>query len=276
MKSPEHPHWLPWAPQIQVHWGPCRNLLSWVTLNREGLASSCKFIFIINTRGEDQWANPQDMLREKKDSEERGRGGGGKVFISTVFWCFTLFLWGMSTTSKPTPHLIYPSCLLHHLMTTLKPQAHHSLHCLVQSSVLWRGEAGFSLAKAGRWHYVSTSVPWEHAVTHAHPRFLRAGEGVSCPAAEGQTPVQNGHYLVSEDWPASLTSVETSGGPAGSDKQTAVTKFALKLKKNPNNLPHRMMHCNHNPDFSQTQHSPESWKNTNTKLCPRLQAFRAG
>lgn len=92
-----------------------------------------------------------------------------------------------------------PSCLLHHLMTTLKPQAHHSLHCLVQSSVLWRGEAGFSLAKAGRWHYVSTSVPWEHAVTHAHPRFLRAGEGVSCPAAEGQTPVQNGHYLASED-----------------------------------------------------------------------------
>lgn len=27
------------------------------------------------------------------------------------------------------PNLIYPSCLLNSLMTTLKPQAHHSLHC---------------------------------------------------------------------------------------------------------------------------------------------------
>lgn len=96
-------------------------------------------------------------------------------------------------------HLIYPSCLLHSLITTLKPQARHSLHCLAQSSVLWRGEAGFSLAKAGTRRYVGTSVPWEHAVTHAHPRFLRAGEGVSCPAAEGQTPVQSEHYLASED-----------------------------------------------------------------------------
>lgn len=219
VKPLEHPHWLPWAPQIQVHWGPCRSLLSWVTLNREGLASSCKFIFIIKKRGKDQWANPQDTLRKEKDSEERGRcvcGEGLHFYRFQMFHVITLGYGHYIETT--TPHLIYPSCFLHNLMTTLRPQAHHSLHCLAQSSVLWRGEAGFSLAKAGRWHYVGTSVPWEHAVTHAHPRFLRAGEGVSCPAAEGQTPVQSGHYLVSEDWPVSLTSVETSGGPAESDK----------------------------------------------------------
>lgn len=80
---------------------------------------------------------------------------------------------------------------------------------------------GFSALERGGWLLVSKG--WEmalcqhvsaleHAVTHAHPRFLRAGAGVSCPAAEGQTPVQSGHCSVSEDWPASLTSVETSNG----------------------------------------------------------------
>lgn len=153
-----------------------------------------------------------------------------KVFISTVFRYFMLLLWGMGTTLKPTPpSSSNPASSCTNLKTTLKPLAHHSLHCLAQSSVLWRGEAGFSLAKAGRLHYVSTSVPWEHAVTHAHPRFLRAGEGVSCPAAGGQTPVRSGHYSASEDWPASSTSAETSGGPAEPHKQKAVSKVTGKL-----------------------------------------------
>lgn len=140
------------------------------------------------------------MLRKEKETLKKEvyvRGEGLHFYRFQMFHATHLGRGHYIKTN--TPNLIYPSCLLHNLVITLQPQAHHSLHCLAQSSVLWRGEAGFLLAKAGTWRYVGISVPWEHAVTHAHPRFLRAGEGVSCPAAEGQTLVQSGRYLVSED-----------------------------------------------------------------------------
>lgn len=128
MKPLEHPHWLPWAPQIQVNWGPCRSLLSWVTLNRELLASSCKFLFIIIKKR----INGQTLsicLEKRKTLKEKGVEGQGERSSFLPFSNVSRYSFGVWALHWNQPlHLIYPSCLLHSLMTTLKPQAHHSLH----------------------------------------------------------------------------------------------------------------------------------------------------
>lgn len=138
MKPLEHTHWLPWAPQIQVHWGPCISLLSWVTLNREGLANSCKFIFIINERGKDQWANPQDMLRKEKETEERGlRAWRESSFLPfSDVSCYSFGVWALHQNQPPSSDLPQlPPVWSHYNTETVSSSA---LHCLAQSLVLRR------------------------------------------------------------------------------------------------------------------------------------------
>lgn len=117
------------------------------------------------------------------------------------------------------------------------------------------------------------SAPWEHAVTHAHPRFLRAGAGVSCPAAEGQTPVQSGHCSVSEDWPASSTSVETSSGPAGANRQLLVNSHkTLFKKKNYHNWWYTVI-TNLTSSRPSILQEDAVWKNTSSTSCPKTPDF---
>lgn len=152
MKPPEHPHWLPWAPQIQVHWGPCRSLLSWVTLNRELLASSCKFIFIISKK-RINGANPQHMLREEKDSEEKGVEGQGK---GLHFYRFRMF------------HVI-PLGNGHYIETNPSIWSSPAASCIV-SWQHWNprlitpcmSSPGFSALERGGWLLVSKG--WEMAL----------------------------------------------------------------------------------------------------------------
>lgn len=104
MKPLEHPHWLPWAPQIQVHWGPCRSLLSWVTLNRELLASSCKFIFIISEKR----INGQTLsicLEKRKTLKKKELGGRGKGLHFYRFWMFHVILLGYGHYIKTNPSI---------------------------------------------------------------------------------------------------------------------------------------------------------------------------
>lgn len=104
MKPLEHPHWLPWAPQIQVHWGPCRSLLSWVTLNRELLASSCKFIFIISEKR----INGQTLcicLEKRKTLKKKELGGRGKGLHFYRFWMFHVIPLGYGHYTETNPSI---------------------------------------------------------------------------------------------------------------------------------------------------------------------------
>lgn len=80
----------------------------------EGLASSCKFVFMINKGGKNQCASPQDMLREEKNGREKRKRCTWVQVISIIFRCscYSFGIWALHGNKSP-PHLICPSCLLH-------------------------------------------------------------------------------------------------------------------------------------------------------------------
>lgn len=79
---------------------------------------------------------------------------GGKVFISTVFRCLTLFLWGMGTTSKPPPP---PSDL-----PQLPPAESHDNIETPGASIPALSSPEFSALERGGWLLISKG--WEMAL----------------------------------------------------------------------------------------------------------------
>lgn len=149
-KHPAHPHKLPWVPQVHIHWGLClKNLgeASWAL--SEDLASSCTFTFRISEKGKDRWVKSPDHVLRKMTDIEGTCGWDLHLYHSEVFHVLSPF-WG-ALNQRLQKHLIYPSCLMHSLITSKKPQAHHSALPSPQFSALER--RGWLLVSKG-WEMV--------------------------------------------------------------------------------------------------------------------------